>query len=328
MTLDRYVVREVLPPFLLALLIFTFLLVLPPVMDQLESLLAKGISWGMALRILWTLVPQALGLTIPMALLVGILIGLGRMSGDRESVALLACGVSPYRLVRPLGLLSVLAALATGYVMIVAIPNSNQTFREITFALVSQRVETEIRPRVFFEDFPGWVLYAREEPEVGHSGWKKVMVANSGQNGESTIYLAERGQLVVDREKRTVDLVLTNGTYYRTGSPAETDTVRFTNSLTLGLDPNSVFPKINVQPGINEKTIPALKEDAARKVKDGLSPHPEIIAIQQKFSIPVACLVFAVIGLALGLTVAREGKLAGFVVGVLVIFSYYILQCS
>jgi LPS export ABC transporter permease LptG len=179
---------------------------------------------------------------------------------------------------------------------------------------------------VFFEDFPGWVLYAREEPEVGHSGWKKVMVANSGQNGESTIYLAERGQLVVDREKRTVDLVLTNGTYYRTGSPAETDTVRFTNSLTLGLDPNSVFPKINVQPGINEKTIPALKEDAARKVKDGLSPHPEIIAIQQKFSIPVACLVFAVIGLALGLTVAREGKLAGFVVGVLVIFSYYIVM--
>ena len=46
-----------------------------------------------------------------------------------------------------------------------------------------------------------------------------------------------------------------------------------------------------------------------------MSPHPEVIAIQQKFSFPVACLVFAVIGLALGLTVAREGKLAAFVVG-------------
>ena len=50
---------------------------------------------------LLTLIPQALGLTIPMALLVGLLIGLGRMSGDREAVALLACGVSPYRLLRP-----------------------------------------------------------------------------------------------------------------------------------------------------------------------------------------------------------------------------------
>jgi LPS export ABC transporter permease LptG/LPS export ABC transporter permease LptF len=325
-TLDRYVLREILPPFLLALLIFTFLLVLPPVMDQLENLLAKGITWGMAARILWTLVPSALGLTIPMALLVGILIGLGRMSGDRESVALLACGVSPYRLLRPLGLLAVAAALATGYVMIVAIPNSNQSYREITFALVSQRVETEIQPRVFYQDFPGWVLYAREEPEPGQLGWKKVMVANSAESGETTLYFAERGRLAVDKEKRTVDLVLTNGTIYRTGKSTDTDTTRFTGSTTLTLDPNSVFPKINVQRGLNEKTIAALREDAARKVKDGLSPHPEVITIQQKFSIPVACLVFAVIGLALGMTVAREGKLAGFVVGILVIFAYYIVM--
>src|SRR5918995_703983 len=148
-TLDRYVLREILPPFLLALLVFTFLLVLPPVMEYLENLLAKGVTWGVAARILWTLVPQALGLTIPMAVLVGILIGLGRMSADRESVALLACGVSPYRLLRPLGVLAILAALATGYIMIVAIPNANQAFREITFGVVTQTVETDIRPRVF-----------------------------------------------------------------------------------------------------------------------------------------------------------------------------------
>src|SRR5688572_12806712 len=157
-TLDRYVVRELLPPFALALLVFTFLLVLPPVMDYLENLLAKGVTWGTTARILWTLVPQALGLTIPMAVLVGILIGLGRMSADRESVALLACGVSPYRLLRPIGLLAIPAALATAYVMIVSIPDANQTFREITFNVISQRVETDIQPRVFYQDFPGWVM--------------------------------------------------------------------------------------------------------------------------------------------------------------------------
>ena len=133
-TIDRYVFKEILPPFFLALLIFTFLLVLPPVMDYLENLLAKGVTWGTAGRILWTLLPQALGLTIPMAVLVGILIGLGRMSGDRESVALLACGVSPYRLLRPIGALALITTAVTAYVMIVAIPNANQTFREITFA--------------------------------------------------------------------------------------------------------------------------------------------------------------------------------------------------
>ncbi|MGH9308642.1 MAG: LptF/LptG family permease, partial [Vicinamibacterales bacterium] len=309
-----------------ALLIFTFLLVLPPVMDQLENLLAKGITWGTAARILWTLVPQALGLTIPMALLVGILIGLGRMSGDRESVALLACGVSPYRLLRPVGLLAAIAALATAYVMIVAIPASNQTFREITFRLVSQRVETEIKPRVFFQDFPGVVLYARDEPDPGQSGWKRLIVATTAKGGETTIHLAERGRLLLNKETRTVELLLTNGTSYRTPASGETGTTRFTEDFRMALDPEAVFPKLNIQPGLNEKTIAQLRADAASKVQNGLSPHPEVIAIQQKFTFPVACLVFSTIGLALGLTVAREGKLAGFVVGIIVIFAYYIIM--
>jgi LPS export ABC transporter permease LptG/LPS export ABC transporter permease LptF len=325
-TLDRYVFKEILPPFFLALLIFTFLLVLPPVMDYLENLLAKGVTWGTAVKILWTLLPQALGLTIPMAVLVGILVGLGRMSGDRESVALLACGVSPYRLLRPIGVLAVLSAVATGYVMIVAIPNSNQTFREITFTVVSQRVETEIQPRVFFQDFPGWVLYAKEEPDPGQPGWKKLMVARTDAADKSTIYFASTGRLVVDHGKQTVDLVLVDGTIYGTAKPGETDTTRFPAELVLGLNPQAVFPKLNLQPGINEKTLAELRADAAVKVSKGMSPHPEVIAIQQRFSFPVACLVFGVIGLALGLTVAREGKLAAFVVGTLVIFAYYIVM--
>ena len=53
--LDRYVIREVLPPLFLSLLIFTFILEIPPVMDQLESLVAKGVSWGVAARIMLTL---------------------------------------------------------------------------------------------------------------------------------------------------------------------------------------------------------------------------------------------------------------------------------
>ena len=218
-----------------------------------------------------------------------------------------------------------LAALATGYIMIVAIPNANQTFREITFSVVSQRVETEIQPRVFYQDFPGWVLY-----EGGAGSGRARLEEADGRDHRpgrpATMHFAAKGRLVVDREKRTVDLVLIDGTSYRTAKPGETDTTRFTSALVLGLNPESVFPKINLQPGINEKTMAQLKQDALQKVKDGLSPHPEVIAIQQKFSFPVACLVFGVIGLALGLTVAREGKLAAFVVGTLIIFAYYIVM--
>ena len=127
--LDRYVVREIVPPLLLALLIFTFILDIPPFLDELTALVSKGVSWDVAAQMLWTLVPQALGLTIPMSLLVGILVGLGRLSNDREAVALLACGVSPYRLLRPVLLLALLTATADFYVMVWAIPDANQRFR-------------------------------------------------------------------------------------------------------------------------------------------------------------------------------------------------------
>lgn len=326
-TIDRYVIREVVPPFLLSLLIFTFLLEIPPVMRQLETLVAKGVTWQVAGHIILTLIPQGLGVTIPMSLLTGLLIGLGRLSSDREAVALLSCGVSPYRLLRPVLLMAVVAAAATTYVMIKVIPDANQSFREITFDIVTKQVENDIRPRVFFEGFAGWVIYARDEPQQG-GGWKDVLVANTSKPEAPEVFLASRGRVILNREQRRVDLVLTDGMRYSAGNPGETQTYRFPADLTLGLNPDTVFGKQELARGITEKTIAELRADADSKLRNNppLSPHPELIKIQQKVSIPVACFVFAFIGLALGLTVARDGKLGGFVIGVVVIFAYYIVM--
>ena len=323
-TIDRYVIREVVPPFVLALLIFTFILELPPVMDQMQQLVAKGVPWKTVGQIVLLLIPQALGLTIPMALLVGLLIGLGRMSSDRESVALLACGVSPYRLLRPVLFLALAATAATMYVMIEALPDSNQHYRQILFDIISKKVESEVQPRVFYQQFPNWTLYPRDEPDAGRAGWKNLMVANTAKSEAPEIWLSSRGRVVMDAKKRTVELVLTDGTKYSAGGPGEANTTRFTEQLILRLDPDTIFPTLSIAPGLTEKTITQLREDIVGKIQKQESPHNEIMAIHAKFSIPIACLVFAVIALALGMTVARGGKLGGFVLGVGVIFAYYI----
>lgn len=325
-TLDRYVIREIVPPMLLSLLIFTFILEIPPVMDYLEALVAKGVPWSTAARILVTLLPQALGLTIPMALLVGLLIGLGRMSGDREAVALLACGVSPYRLLQPVFMLAAVAGIAHLYVMIEAIPNANQTYRQLVYDVVSQKVENDVRPQVFFDEFPNWVLYARDIPQAG-GGWKDVMVADTSQRDSPKLFMARHGRLALDRVKQTVDLVLVDGTRYssRGDNGKDVETYRFREDLIVKLDPKTVFSDFKLMRGVNEMTIAALQAQAQEKLGNNVTAHQEMMAIQQKFSFPAACFVFAIIGVALGLTVARDGKLAGFVVGIAVIFGYYIL---
>jgi LPS export ABC transporter permease LptG/LPS export ABC transporter permease LptF len=293
-------------------------------MDELEKLVAKGVPWQTAGYIILLLSPQALGLTIPMALLVGLLIGLGRMSADREAVALLACGVSPYRLLRPVLVLALVATAATLYVMIEAIPDSNQRYRQVLFEILTKRVEGEIRPRVFYEEFPQWVLYPQAEGAPGEAGWRNLLVANTANTEALEIYLARKGRIVLNSEKRTVQLVLADGTHYRTGEGGEASTGRFNEQLVINLDPNSVFRPADLPRGVTEKTIAQLLPDIAAKQARGESAHNEIMAMHQKFSIPAACLVFALIALALGMSVAKDGKFGGFVVGIGVIFMYYI----
>jgi len=316
--LDRYVIREVLPPFLLALLVFTFLLILQPIMDQAEALLAKGVPALDVARIIFTLVPQALGISIPVALLVGLLVAFGRMSSDREAVAFLACGISLWRLLRPVALLATLATGVTLYVLIVAIPDANQRFREITYRIVATRAEGDVKPRIFFEDFPGKVLYVGDVAQNG--SWQDVFLADTSQVGWPVVYVAEQGHLVLDRDARRVELVLETGTRH------SEETVLEFQSQTISLDPASVFPRAGPARAVQEMTIAQLEAQIADKRRNGLSPHTEIMALQQKFSIPVACLVFAVIALALGVTSRKDGKLAGFVVGIGVVFLYYVIM--
>ena len=210
--LDRYVLRELMAPFGLSLLLLTFALEIPPILQHGETLIAEGASWDVVVRVLATLLPQALGITIPMALLVGILITLGRLSGDREIVAMEACGVSLGRLLRPLLLFGLVATAATTYVMIVALPAANQAFREMTFKLLMTRGETKIKPRVFYTDFPNLVIYVREvTPGVG---WTDVMVSESSTPTQPKTYLAKKGRLLLDESKRTVQMVLIDGTHH------------------------------------------------------------------------------------------------------------------
>src|SRR6266853_6523374 len=111
--IDRYLVRETVLPLCLSLLLITFLLVIPPILQQGYILIAKGVGWSVVARVFVTLLPQALSISIPMAVLMGLLIAFGRLSADREFVAMQSCGVSIYRLFRPVSLLALLASAGT-----------------------------------------------------------------------------------------------------------------------------------------------------------------------------------------------------------------------
>ena len=324
--LDRYILRETLRMVFLSLLVCTFILMLDPIMRVAQALITKGVDGWTVAQLMLTLVPQGLGVTIPMAVLIGLLMGLGRLSGDRETVALQACGISIYRMLRPVALLGAVAMAATIYVLIVAVPDANQAFREITFRTMATRAEDEVKPLVFYEGFSGVVLYVRDV-DIQGTGWSEVFLADNRDRENPQVYIAEKGRVIIDRENRVVDIVLTSGSGHRVdlGDPATYDVHRFDESV-IKLDPDTVFPAGGPGRGLREMTIPELQVQVASLREQGMSPHNEIIEIHTKFSLPVACLVFTIIGLALGVTSRRDGKLASFALGIGVIFVYYIIM--
>jgi len=95
--------------------------------------------------------------------------------------------------------------------------------------------------------------------------------------------------------------------------------------LLLRLNPETVFPREGPPLGAREMSIPQLQARTAELEREGIYPHSELFEIQKKFSIPFACLVFGLIGLALGVNNRRDGKLASFALGIGVIFAYYVL---
>jgi lipopolysaccharide export system permease protein len=309
-------------PFGIGLLVFTFLFIIPEFMRYAEDYIAKGAPMPVVVQVFLALLPMALGLTIPMSLLMALLVAFGRLSADREFVAFQACGVSMRRLLRPVGLVSVLCFAATLYVLLVSVPASNQRFREITFNIIASLAEGEVKPRVFYERFPNIDLYVREIPPTG--GWNGVFMSDNRAGDGSTIYIAKRGRVVIDRSKKSVEMVLNEGTRH-TADPAGNYDVYSFDRVVLNLSPENVFPSGGPPKGDREMSIAELRARADEIRAQGQFPHNQLFEIHKKFSIPAACLVFGLIGLALGATNRRDGKLASFVIGVAIVFVYYIL---
>ena len=320
--LDRYLIREVVLPFALALAVSTFVLEIPIILREGEALLAKGVEWQIIVRVLVALLPSSLCVTIPIALLFGILLGLGRLAGDREFVALQACGVSLLRLMRPVVVLAILATAWTAWETIVALPDGNQTFREITYSVVASRVESNVKPGVFFEDFNDLVIYVRELPPGG--GWRDVFLADS-RNGQTTVYFAREGRIVLDRVNRLVELQLVDGTSHTTkiDNKEGLESSEF-KTFSLSLDPVKVFPPPPAK-GAPEMTFAELKTAiAAAETRHDPGYLPRFM-YQQKLSLPATCPILALIGLAIAASNRKDGKIAGFVIGLGVIVTYYIL---
>jgi LPS export ABC transporter permease LptG len=235
---------------------------------------------------------------------------------------MMACGVSPARLIRPMMFLAAIAAGVTLYVLIWLMPDANQSFREVTFQLARKMATEDVKPGEFYEGFPGKVILIGDRLSDGT--WDQVMVADTSVPGSPAIQLAERARLVSDEAAQLVNIIESNVTSYRALKDDDGYEVQESTEEVAHIDPKSVFGDGgSVSRSFNELSMAELDAQAAKKMAAGMSPHNEIMFKQQRFAFPLACLVFAIMGVALGVTTRKDGKMAGFAIAIVVIMAYY-----
>ena len=343
--ITRYILREVTSHALLGGVLFTFVLFMRDLGRILELVVRDSASMADVARIFLFTLPNALTLTIPMAVLVGILLGLSRLAADSEITAMRAAGMGALDFVK---IVSIVSAAALGLGLLNSLylaPYSASSLLALENNLKSSQASFEVEPRVFYEDFKNYVLYVQDiRPAAGAALWHHVFLANLTQPGPN---VTTADEAVVVNE--TTPPANTTATQSSPASPPQSTSAIRLHLLNGGqhqmaeADPNqyniSTFATsdIPIQTGAQEDThlgradTPILSLSLSELIRRGETSSPADarlyrIEFNKRFSYPFACLVLMLVGVPLGISSKRGGKSTGFVLTILLVFVYYVLS--
>jgi len=325
--LTRYILREVLSHALIGAAIFTFVIFVRDLARILEIIVRNSAPLPSVAELFFFTLPTALTVTLPMAVLVGILIGLSRLAADSEVTAMRAMGFGSGTFLRVVAIFAVATwLLALGNNVYVA-PKSAAALSNLQNKLKSSQASFEIQPRVFYEDFKDYVLYVQDVTAGnGAAMWKGVFLADLSNPGAPKITLAREGTVTTEGEDK-LRLHLLDGSAHETEpkNPEQYAISTFDESDIPIQLPASSAPKNEIQPAVEVPTMELLS-NAHRLDRE----HSRVYQIEfhRRFALPTACLVLALVGIPLGLSAKKGGKSTGFVLTIVLVFLYYLISLA
>lgn len=329
--LDRYMLREILGPFGLGLLVYTFILLVQQFFDIADWVIKRGIPAATVGKLLLLLLPSLVVLTLPMALLLGVLLGIGRLASDSELIALRSCGVSIYRLVPVILGFSLAVALFNGYLMVDVKPRGNRAFMQLTAEASARTLSSQFEPRVFYSEFSGQVLYVFGAPARGGGDWEGVFLASAVPSGDepNDVIVAQRGRLDLVEGGEKIHLTLEDAVQHTfdLNRPDRYETRRYEKLRLVLLDRGSTARRERERAkqelrAMTWAELSALAGDAARPAEQRNVARVEI---HKMFAIPAAAIVLGLLALPLAYNNRRGGKSSGFALSIGIVVLYHVL---
>ncbi len=324
MILDRYIVKEIIPNVFIGLMVFTFVMLMNQILLLAEILITRGVEFINIFLIIYYSLPALTVLTIPMSLLLGILLGLGRLSSDSELTVMRAAGISLYRIAVPILVVSILSWGICLYLIQVAVPWGNYSFARFMYKIVTTNATSEMKPRVFHNNFPGKVIYVQDIPSQVGNQWKGIFIYDESTPEKPRLILAREGTVQTRKDKNELELELRNGSWHEVNprKPQDYTSVYFLQNIFPIPIPGQFtddLPKSD-----RDQTVGELKKSIAHNKERRLPTAYLEVEVHKKYAIPFACIVFGFLAIALGVSSRRGGRSSAYAISIGIILVYYI----
>ena len=313
--LARSLFFQLIPPFLLATFILTFILSMDTVYKLINLIVSRGVPVGSVLLMLLYRLPQFLSVTLPIAVVITIVVVLVRLSNDLELTAMGASGLSPWQLSVPVATFGLLVTILDLGITLWMQPAGYAAYEEETLRLLRSQTAKTIRPGVLNYDFPGKVLYV--ESKSPNEELEGIFISDTELRPSSMVSLSSKGQLLIREKEQDILLKLKQGTMHFGNAEGGYRTVDFEEFQYQFRPPQLDGSTIRKIWG-----VPSL---------DLLKPHSYFIdqtrlrEFHLRLTTPMACLAFALAALNIGMVDPRRGRSNAYLQALALIVIHYIL---
>jgi lipopolysaccharide export system permease protein len=320
--LDRYIFTELLSPFSISLGALCFVMLTRELLRLVELLVSKGVGILAVLQVFVHLMPSFLVLTLPIAGLIASITAFGRLSFDKELVAMQTAGLSMMRLARPVLFFALIVFGLTVWLAQWGQPWSSVNLKKVALNLLRDQLVLSLERGTFNEPIPKITIYLPDR-DSGQAT-PGIFVSDERKADDPRIIVAQQFEVLMDTSTDQVALRLHHGVIH--SKPDQDDQYE-----------HASFASYDLKLSLNQSDYSAREErpsyDAIlAKLEQSQWRDPSalrrLMEYYKDLAFPTASLIFCLLGIPAGIASKRSGRIGGFAVGVLVIIVYYMLNIA
>lgn len=359
--LERQVLREFAPPFLMAVVVLAFVLLMDRLFLLADLLVRKGVQVRAVAEIAVLSLPFVLSVCTPLGGLIAGVVAFGRMAQDNELAVVRSSGIPVWRLFVPAGVMCALLVPVMAWFNGYVVPEAQHRVRNLLTDVARKKPALRIRERVFMDDFPGYMVYIGTIDERRSQIGNVMIFERSDARGSPAFISAPRGEIRYTPDDRYMVLTLRDGeiheavgadNYRRLSFSCHVVNVRTDDQLIrrdreYRSDQEMLMPALLTQVRLLNGEVSELAREVQRAREEGQG-QSEVADVrrreaetrlrykilerarfeterQKRYSLAFSALFFLLFGSPVGMLLRRGGVGTGFIVGLVFFAAFYVL---